>query len=163
KGPRLTSGLHFLDRMIIGWGFWYIASSAFHNDDSTITRLGEIYTDVGIYFLCRAFIRSYEDIYRVFEIVSWLFLPVALGMLMERFTGNNIFAMAFGDSASTDYRNGHYRAHGPFAHAISAGTIGSVCLPMAICLWRRNRKAALLGLMGTATVIFSSGSSGPFM
>jgi hypothetical protein len=88
---------------------------------------------------------------------------LVLAMLKERTTGVNFFAQIFPDPTSTDYRNGHYRAHGPFAHAISAGTVGAVCLPMALYLWRQERKVAVIGLLGTAGVVYASGSSGPYM
>jgi len=59
--------------------------------------------------------------------------------------------------------NGHFRASGAFAHPILAGTVGAVCLPMAVCFWRENRKLALVGLVGTLAIVFASGSSGPIM
>lgn len=163
KGERIVGRLHTLDRLMIVWGIWYVGSSAFHNGNSAVTRFGEIYTDLGIYFLCRIFLQDANDIILLFKTTCFLFIPVAISMMKERMTGTNYFAMIFSDPASTDYRNGKYRAHGPFAHAISAGTVGAVGLPMALYLWRQERKIAVIGLLGTAGIVYASGSSGPFM
>jgi hypothetical protein len=164
KREQIVGSLHVLDRLMIAWGIWYVGSSAFHTDNSTITRIGEIYTDLGIYFLCRVFLRDHTDIVRLFKVVCWLLLPVAVLMLAERMTGNNPFSMFFGNWLwGTEYRNGHYRAHGPFAIAISAGTVGAICLPMALYLGRQDRKVALLGMFGAGGVVYASGASGPVM
>jgi hypothetical protein len=164
KGERIIGHLHTLDRLIIVWGIWYVGSSAFHTDNSTITRFGEIYTDLGIYFLCRVFLRDHTDIVNLFKLVCWLLVPVAVLMLIERMTGNNLFEMFFGGWLwGTEYRHGHYRSHGPYAIAISAGTVGAVCLPMAVYLWRSERMAALVGLLGAIGIVYASGASGPVM
>ena len=163
KREHIDGGLHVLDRLMIVWGIWYVASSVFHTDNSTLTRFGEIYTDLGIYFLARVFLRDHTDIVRLFKIVCWLIVPVALFMLEERMTGHNLFSTLFGESQGTEYRHGHYRAHGPFAIAITAGTVGAVCLPMALYFWHGERKVALAGLFGAGGIVYASGASGPVM
>ena len=95
--------------------------------------------------------------------ICLLMVPVAMSMILEKFTGKNLIATVFGDPADAEYRQGSYRAKGPFVHAILAGTIGAACLPMAIYLWRKERKIALAGLASAGGVVFASGSSGPVM
>ncbi len=56
-----------------------------------------------------------------------------------------------------------YRACGPFAHAILAGTAGAVALPFAILLLTRRRMLGLLGIAAIVGVVVSSNSSGPIM
>jgi hypothetical protein len=60
-------------------------------------------------------------------------------------------------------RQGSIRAQGPFAHAILAGTVGAVCLPLMISLWQQHRKPAIAGIAACITMIFVSASSGPIM
>ena len=164
KKERVVGSLNVLDRIMIVWGIWYVGSSAFHTDNSVVTRIGDIYTNLGIYFLGRVFLRGHTDIIRLFKTICWLLVPVAVLMLIERATGNNFFVNIFGNWLwGTEYRNGHFRAHGPFAIAISAGTVGAVCLPMALYLWRSDRKVALAGLFGAGGVVYASGASGPVM
>ncbi len=59
--------------------------------------------------------------------------------------------------------NGHFRAQGAFGHAILAGTVGGVSLPMGVYFWRRDRVLALTGIVATLAIVFASGSSGPIM
>ena len=72
KREHIVGSLHVLDRLMIVWGIWYVGSSVFHTDNSKLTRFGEIYTDLGIYFLARVFLRDHTDIVRLFKIVCWL-------------------------------------------------------------------------------------------
>jgi hypothetical protein len=60
-------------------------------------------------------------------------------------------------------RQGRYRAQGPFAHAILAGTIGAVSLPLLIGLWRLQRSYAILGAVSCVTMVVACASSGPIM
>jgi hypothetical protein len=84
-------------------------------------------------------------------------------MLIEKLTGRNYFADLGGVFAQASFRHGRFRAQGPFAHAILAGTVGAMCFPMALYLWKAYRKFALIGLAASGAVVFSSGSSGPVM
>jgi hypothetical protein len=118
---------------------------------------------VGVYYLFRVFIRGIEDIRIVFRMVCLLLIPLAATMLVEKFKGvNPLSFIGFGPSevATT---NDHFRAQGAFGHPILAGTAGAVCLPMAVCFWRENRRLALAGLVATLAIVFASGSSGPIM
>ena len=56
---------------------------------------------------------------------------------------------------------GKIRANGPFLHSILAGTVGAVCMPLAVLFWQRNRKLCLLGVLATGLIVVSSSSSGP--
>ena len=160
KGERLAGGMNILDRLMVAWAAWAFVSSLFHVSSELLTRLGMVYTTLGTYFLFRIFVQDIEDIYNVFKIVCITFVPVAASMLVERTTGKNSFEIMGAASAAVS-RHGHFRAQGPFAHAILAGTSGAACLPMALLLWRQNRKFALIGIASSCGVVFASGSSGP--
>jgi hypothetical protein len=163
KGERLAGGMNTLDRLMLAWAGWAVLSSLFHVSGELISRLGMIYTALGAYFLFRIFVQDVEDIYNVFKIVCIVFVPLALSMLFEKLTGRNLFALLGGAPDTATVRNGKFRAQGPFAHAILAGTSGAACLPMALLLWRQNRRLALIGIFATASIIYASGASGPVM
>jgi hypothetical protein len=55
------------------------------------------------------------------------------------------------------------RAQGPFGHSILAGTVGAVCLPLFIAIWRKYRKAAITGLAACLLIIYACASSGPIL
>jgi hypothetical protein len=163
NGERISGGMNSLDRMVRLWAIWDICSIVFHQSDVLVFRLGVLYDTVGVYYLFRVFIRGIEDIRIVFRMVCLLLIPLAATMLVEKFKGvNPLSFIGFGpsDVATT---NDHFRAQGAFGHPILAGTAGAVCLPMAVCFWRENRRLALAGLFATLAVVFASGSSGPIM
>jgi hypothetical protein len=166
KGERIAVGMTRLDWIMILLAGYAVFNSVFHQDPYAVLvyRLGLMYDVLGIFFLFRIFLQEPEDLRRLFAIISVLIVPVAICMIVEKLTGMNYFALFFGDVAGPEFRlNGSIRAHGPFAHAILAGTIGAACLPMALLLWRENRRLALTGLVAAAGIVFSSGASGPVM
>jgi len=59
-------------------------------------------------------------------------VPVAIVMATEHFTGHNLFAKLGGVDELSNIRNGRVRAQGPFLHAIVAGTVGAVLLPLFV-------------------------------
>ena len=145
------------------WAIWAAASSLFHLEDSLVTRLGMILNAFGAYLLLRVFVQDVEDVRNTFKMVCILFVPLAGAMIVEKLTGKNCFALLGGISEEVASRHGRFRARGPFAHAILAGTVGAVCLPMALSQWRQNRRLALMGLAATGGIVFASGASGPIM
>src|SRR5881394_1737425 len=124
KKERIVGGINILDKMVIAWAMWLALSSAFHTAGAFVFRIGIFWTELGTYFLFRVFLREPEDLIRLFKTVGILLLPVAVLMLIERLTGTNYFAGLGGVYAEAAFRQGHFRAQGPFAHAILAGTVG---------------------------------------
>ncbi len=163
KGERIAGGLNVLDRIMVLWAIWAAASSLFHVEDSLVTRLGMILNALGAYLLFRVFVQDTEDIRNTFRMVCILLVPLAGALLVEKLTGRNCFAVIGGISEEVAVRHGRFRARGPFAHAILAGTVGAVCFPLALAQWRQNRRVALAGLAATGSIVFASGASGPVM
>ena len=165
KGERVAGGLTRLDWLMILWASYAIFNSIFHNDPSAVLvyRLGLMLDAMGIFLLFRIFVQEWEDLRRLCGILCALVVPIAIGMIAENFTRRNYFALAFGDIAGPEFRDGSVRARGPFHHAILAGTIGAAFLPIALYLWRENRRLAFAGLGGAIGIVYASGSSGPIM
>ena len=150
---------------MLAWALWALMSSVFHKDPSAalIFRLGLVYDACGIYILLRIFCQSLDDVVKLCRLAAILLLPVAAEMIYEKLTVYNLFSALGGGSVASAIRDGHIRARGPFAHAILAGTIGAVCLPLMIALWQQYRKTAVTGLIACVTIIFTSTSSGPIL
>jgi hypothetical protein len=161
KGERMAYGFKIVDKVVLAWGIWLLLSSLFHTAGALMTCLGEVFSDVGIYFLFRIFIQDPGDVSRIFKVICVLFVPLALAMLGEVWYAKNFVSLLFGGSGEPFLRHGHVRSLGPFAHAITAGSVGAACLPMALFLWRENWKLALVGLASTGAVLVTSRSSGP--
>jgi len=163
NGERVSGGMNALDRMVRLWAIWDICSIAFHQSDVLVFRLGILYDTIGVYYLFRVFIRGVEDIRTVFKMVCLLLIPLAVTMLVEKLHGYNPLSLIEFGPSDVEVTHGHFRAQGAFGHPILAGTVGAVCLPMAVCFWRENRSVALAGLAATLAIVFASGSSGPVM
>jgi hypothetical protein len=164
KGERMVGKLNKLDRMMLIWSVWAILSCFFHEDPSgeLVFRLGLVWNCCGIYFLLRVFCQSVDDLVGLFGVTAILLVPVALEMVYEVKTLKNLFS-AVGAPIGPEIREGRARGQGPFAHAILAGTVGGVCLPLMIGLWRMRRKQSLIGIGACLVIIVSCASSGPIM
>lgn len=154
-----------MDSLVLSWAIWAVCSAVFHEKlaEALVFRLGMAYNVLGLYFLSRVFIYQPEDLLGICQTVILALVPVALEMLNEAWTGRNLFSVFGGVGEFSELRAGRIRAQGPFSHSILAGTVGAICMPMAILLWRQSRKVALLGLIATGSMVFCSRSSGPIM
>ncbi|MGB9553516.1 MAG: O-antigen ligase family protein, partial [bacterium] len=88
---------------------------------------------------------------------------VALEMLNEQFTHRNMFSFFGGVGETPAFREGHFRSQGPFRHSILAGTVGAVCFPLVVGIWRTNPLGAKLGVVACLMMVVTSFSSGPVM
>ena len=161
----LPGGLNALDRLILAWGAVTLGMTLFHKpfNDVLVFRLGLVYNAFGIYFLFRLYCQTPEELSGLLQMTAWLLVPVALEMVNEKLTGRNLFAVMNGLPAEVEVRDGKLRANGPFAHAILGGTVGALCLPLMIGIWRRHPRAAKIGLAACLTMIVTCNSSGPLM
>lgn len=165
RGERPTGGLVGMDKLFLLWAAWAVAVSAFHDRPGATleNRLGMVYNALSVYFLLRCFLQSPEDVWRVVCIVAWLLLPVALEMLAEQFTQRNAFAVFGGVPDEPAVRQGRIRSQGPFAHAILAGTVGAVCLPMLVGIWHTHPWSARVGVVAGLLMGVTAASSGPLL
>jgi hypothetical protein len=162
KRERIEGGLTGLDKIVILWAVWAVVSSAFHNN-LLVTMLGTAYSALGSYFLLRVFIQTPEDFIRCAKILIVLLVPVAGEMVLEKWTGKNAFAVFGYVTETVHVRNGKIRAQGAFSHSILAGTVGAMVFPLAVLVWRNQRKLAWLGFGVAGVMVLASASSGPVM
>jgi hypothetical protein len=165
RQERLPGRLNGLDWLLLLWGAWQVCSSAFHKPfgEALVFRLGIAYNVLGIYFLVRVFCRNVEDMIQIIKLTAFLLVPVALEMVSEKLTGRNLFGLLGGIPEEVLVRDGKLRAQGPFGHAILAGTVGAMCLPLMIGIWRQHRLPAMIGLAACLAMVIASKSSGPLM
>lgn len=165
RSESVAGGFNGLDWLMVVWAAWTLISSLFHADISKVlvNRLGLVYNACGIYFLLRVFCQSLKDSVLVCCITAVLLFPVAILMVFEKMTGHNLFSLLGDVPEMAMVRDGAIRSQGPFAHAILAGTVGAVCLPLIIGIWTQHRKTAFIGIVACAAMIITSFSSGPIM
>lgn len=165
RGEVLVGRWNNIDKVMVLWACWALCASLFHKKPASalVYMLGITYTCVGSYVLMRIFVRDFAEFMVVAKILVFLLVPVAAEMMLEKLTGRNLFSVFGYVSEDSLVRHGKIRAQGAFSHAILAGTVGAACMPLAILLWWRDRKLALLGLGATVAMILASASSGPIL
>jgi hypothetical protein len=157
-----------MDRMICWWVVVDVIAYIvlWHNGDAVVYKLGFIYTILGAYFLFRMLLHDISDVLQVCKTLALFTIPLAILMLLEKATGNNLFSIFGGVSSVTAMRDGVLRCQGPFAHPILAGTFGATIFPLVAVLWLDGaigRLLAVCGMTSALTIAFTSGSSGPIM
>ncbi len=160
--------LNAIDKIFIAWivirTFLYVLVSG--DTETVLERLGVLYNSVGIYFLVRAVVRSFDDIILNVKMFGLTIIPLAVPYLVEYTTGKNPFFFLGGVPEFTQIRKGSLRCQGAFRHPILSGTFGATAVPLFVGLWvysTGNRVIALCAF-GVATLIFIlSSSSGPLI
>jgi hypothetical protein len=154
-----------MDWAFVAWATWAILASTFHNDPVATLQfhLGMVYNGLSIYFLMRCFCKTEDEVRKVVRVTAWLLVPVALEMIYEQVSHHNLFSLFGGVPDEPAIRNGRMRSQGPFAHAILAGTVGGVCIPLMIGIWRYHPLTARVGLAACSLIVVTSTSSGPLM
>lgn len=166
RGEFPTAGANGVDYAILSWAFWLLTSSFFHEDPSASLkfRLGLAYDTLGIYTLTRGICRSVDDVLYACKSIAIAMVPLAVGMLYEKYTNHNVFIYLAGIGDASMVREGNIRAYGPFGHPILAGTAGGVCLSLMAGLWNaHNRLLAGVGIAACLATVFCSASSGPIL
>ncbi len=165
RGESPAGGLVGMDKLFVTWAGWAILVSAFHEKPGATLEfhLGMVYNALCIYFLMRCFAQTEEDLMRLVRISAWVLVPVASAMIYEQLNRSNLFAMFGGVPEEPAIRNNRIRSQGPFAHAILAGTVGAVCIPMMVGIWRTFSVSAKVGLAACCIMVLTSASSGPLL
>jgi hypothetical protein len=162
RRERPSHGLNTIDWLVLTWAAFLFSVSVFHTPDVWTYRLGMILGEVGVYLLCRVSLQDAADVQQLFGALCVTLVPLAVLMLFEKYTAQNVFAV-MGGTGEINIREGHVRAYGPFAHSILAGTVGATCLPMALSVWNKSRGRALIGMGAALCIVYASTSSGPIV
>jgi hypothetical protein len=157
-----------LDKIFIYWALATLVLGTLTQPsfERFTNRSGEIYNAVGSFFLIRCWVRDLDDVIRVVRIMSLMIVPLALSMVVEKFTGRNLFALFGGVPEITVEREGQLRCQGAFRHPILAGTYGATCFSFFVGLWfqkGRNKLHAAIGVFGSVVVTIAAASSGSLL
>ncbi|MGA6980003.1 MAG: hypothetical protein WCC95_10530 [Candidatus Sulfotelmatobacter sp.] len=167
-----SSGVNALDVAVILLTVFVALNGIllFQVSGAVINELGQLYTVFGVYFLLRFLIRNEEDVVSAIQTLAWIAAVVAIIMAYEITTGHNPYALLGGAEAakyaSLVARDDRFRAQGPFAHSITAGTFGAVLVPLFVALWwkaTKYRKIAVLGLISATVITLACNSSTPVL
>lgn len=130
-----------------------------------INQFGLIWSELGVYFLLRYFIRSKQDVRFVVKLLLIVACVMAAEMCYEHVKGENLFGLMVGGVPTlSEVRDGKIRSQGAFGHSILAGTFGAVMLPLFIWLWQdKSKTCAVLGIAAAFVMVYTSGSSTPIL
>lgn len=131
-----------------------------------INRSGEVFNAGCTYFLIRCWIRSLDEVVQITKAMAFVITPLAVSMVVEKFTARNIFSFLGGVPDVTTERDGSLRCQGAFRHPILAGTYGATMFPLFVGLWwmdRRNRTIASIGILCSILITLAATSSGALL
>ncbi len=129
-----------------------------------MNRLGYMYDALGMYFLVRCLVRSWDDVGTLASGAAVIGVPVAAAFLIEKMTGRNMFAVFGGVPEFTEVRQGKLRCQGAFAHPILAGVFWASLMPLIMALWwrgRGKRTLAVIGIASAMVIVLTCASSTP--
>jgi hypothetical protein len=157
-----------LDRVFVYWAVatLILGTLAEPSVGRLTNRAGEVYNAFGAYFLIRCWLRSLDEVIGLVKFLSWMIVPLAVSMVVEKSTTRNIFAVFGGVPEVTLVRDGKLRCQGAFRHPILTGTYAATLYPLFVGLWTlggKNRLPALVGTCAAAVVTVAAASSGALL
>ena len=166
RGEFQGIALNRIDKLMLLWALSSIVmyTILWRTPGAFINRLGISFDIIGVYFLTRFLVRDMDDIVWVIKTLAVVSIPVAITMLIERFTERNLFSILGGVPEYTVIRDGKLRSQGAFSHSITAGSFSASLLPLfwaARKLGKRRHMLMYLGLAAASLITISTSSSGP--
>lgn len=172
KSTIFSGGFNRIDLYVVLYSVFVAVNGVllFQQIGAVINQVGVLYTVFGVYFLMRLLIRDEEDIVLAIQTLIGVAVVVAATMSYEAISGHNPYALLGGADAhfyaNLADRDGRFRAQGPFAHSILAGTFGAILVPLFAALWSKgkaNRKWVGVGVVASTIITLTCASSTPIM
>jgi len=162
--------LNSIDKWYIAWGIGSLVTFTLLWGDfaALANRVGLLYNGFGTYFLVRIVCERYEGRDRTVVVALLAAVSViSLGMLLDHVVGHNFFAYLGGVPEHGEIREGRLRAQGPMGHAILAGVLGAVLLPVALGQWwgkgAWRKPLVFVAIAACLLAVLASASSTPLM
>lgn len=172
KAAIFSGGFNRIDLCVVLYSVFVAISGIllFKEMGAVVNQVGVLYTVFGVYFLMRLLIRDERDIVLAIQTLAGVAMVIAATMSYEALTGHNPYALLGGADASVYAnlveRDGRFRAQGPFAHSILAGTFGAILVPLFVALWwkgKANRKWVIAGIAACTVMTLTCASSTPIL
>jgi len=167
KTGKVAVRFNSVDGAFTLWAFFYALSFVllYMDGQALINRLGFLLDALGGYFLLRYLIQDDEDVRRVIRLFVVIAAIMAVCMVLERVTQQNVFGLVGGTRSTPEVREGKIRANGVFQHSILAGCFGATLLPLFLAFWddRKSRPAALFGVFSSTAIVVASNGSTPVL
>lgn len=162
-GEQIRLKWNKLDQMILAWAICGAVVYVIQQMDinAIINRSGVLFDVIGLYWLFRQRIRSWNDVRFVFTLLAFSALVLAPLVALEWSTGQNPFVIL--GRVVTSVRSGRYRCQAAFPHSIMLGLFWATLVPIFIGLARTEKRRYFYWAATGATVyiIFGTASSTP--
>jgi hypothetical protein len=157
------------DRLILCWAACRLmAYTTLHaSSKAFVFQAGQLYDFLGLYFVARTYLRTWDDVRRAFRLLAVISVPVAGLFMVEHTSGRNLFSAMGGVPEFTTIRDGRLRCQGPYEHPILAGAFWATLIPLFIGLarstMRGDKRRGLAGVTCSLIVVFACSSSTPLI
>lgn len=134
--------------------------------EQLVYQVGVMYNVFLSYFTFRALFRDEADINDSLCLLAYALVPLAMLMILEAYSGRNLFAIFGGVGEVSMVREGHVRCAAAFRSPITAGAFGATfALLYAGMLFARtpHRNKVLVGLAASLVIVTCARSSGPLL
>ena len=151
------------DKLFLAWvvcgAIIYVIQQG--NIKGVINKSGVLYDSLGLYWLFRMSIRSWDDIHRIVKMFAIFAIISAPFIIYERLTEHNLFTYL--GSVPSFFHRGRFRCRGPFPHFIMMGLFWASIVPVFASYYIVRRSRLLYGLSAICATICAilSGSSTP--
>ena len=163
---KIAGGFNGIDKVFVCWVTYRVFAVTLTNwPNSNMEQLFFLLQSVCGYFLLRYLLQDEEDLLRAAKTLAITAAILGASMLYEHIFSINLFGTYLGGAPITpDIREGTARAQATFGHSILAGCFGATLLPLFILLWKRkSRTVAIIGIIGSSLMVFSTSSSTPLL
>lgn len=130
---------------------------------AVIYKSGVLYDSLGLYWIFRMSIISWNDIHRVVKMFAICAIISAPLIIYERVTHNNLFAHL--GHVKGAFHAGRFRCEGPFPHFIMMGLFWASVIPIFVSYFaaRRSKLLYALASLSALVCVILSASSTPLM
>jgi len=161
---RLTFKWNRFDRLVIAWAFCgaIIFVIQWANMRTLIYTCGMLFDIIGLYWLFRINITSWNDIKLTIKILAISSLAMAVLVGFEWVSGKNPFAIM--GRVHTVTRQGRYRCQASFPHSIMLGLFWTTIFPLFIGLARtEQQKIYWAAAAASIFIVAATASSTPYL
>lgn len=130
-----------------------------------INQIGFLIDFLGAYFMLRVLIRDEGDIYRTLKCLGLIAVILAIVMVREQRTGQDVFGILGGVPLASEVRDSKIRSRGVFQHPLTAGAFGATLLPLFFLLWKNGKSKfiAAAGVVSSTIMTLCANSSTPLL
>ncbi len=165
RGEQIQINWHKFDQIILAW---LLCSALIYviqwmSLKAMVNRAGFLFDALGLYWLFRQKMRSWDDIKFAFTVLAFCVVLMAPLIALEFSTGRNPFVLL--GRVITKQREERLRCQGAFPHSIMLGLFCATLVPAFLTLAILNKKKILywLGAIAAIFIVIASASSTPIM